>query len=164
MTKREDVEDAIRSAFRGVTLDGGVSLEQTKHIDDYCANITRIEFRRLPEREVTDDWEAIPASALDQEDFFVGHLDPKGFRYYIPALMLRLFEKYAPDSFILDYLYPRRDKVESMRQFHSVLDRAQRAAIAIFLQALPDLVELSTYDETIVKRAIRNYWHEFLVQ
>jgi hypothetical protein len=43
-----------------------------------------------------------------------------------------------------------------------LLTRAQKSAIAGFLAALPELVELSGEDRRTVPRAIRNYWHQFL--
>jgi hypothetical protein len=47
-------------------------------------------------------------------------------------------------------------------QRYSLLNHAQRTAIARFLAALPKLVELDFQDQKIVPRALRNYWGQYL--
>jgi hypothetical protein len=63
----------------------------------------------------------------------------------------------------LSSLYPNKgDSWEYHMLRYSLLSRAQKAAIARFLVALPKLVELDFEDQKIVPRAVRNYWGEFL--
>jgi hypothetical protein len=90
--ERDEVEAAIRSAFAGVRLGPGVSLQQARFIDVYLDGITEEEFEALPEHETTDDWTAIPESALVCDS--IAHLDADGLRYYLPALMLWLLDHY----------------------------------------------------------------------
>jgi len=154
----------IESAFSGVTLDGGISLEQTKVIDNYGRDCTNEEFEALPKGEVTDNWRKIPTSTLDEADC-LAHFDRKAFKYYIPALMLRLLDNYDPDSMMtigtLSILYP---KTESWKFLYSLLSPQQTKAIADYLQSLPSFVELDGEDKTIVERALRNFWSKFLGQ
>ena len=162
MKSEAEIKTAIELAFDGVTLDGGISLNQTKIIDNYGRDCTDEQFVALPLNEITDDWKEIPTSALDEADC-LAHFDRKGFKYYIPALMLRLLVKYDPDSMMtigtLSILYP---KTETWPFLYSLLNPEQYRVIASYLQSLPDLVELIGDDEKIVKRAFNNYWYQFL--
>jgi hypothetical protein len=156
----------IHKAFAGVVLGDGVSLRQSIVIDNYGEGYTDAEFDQIKRNEVTNDWTQIPKSELmDAEN--IAHFDAGGFRYYIPALMLSLIEKYDSGSMriigTLGSLYPTTDR----SWFHymdkySLLTYEQKQTIANFLIALPDLVTLHTDDKTMVERAIRNYWSEFL--
>jgi hypothetical protein len=63
----------------------------------------------------------------------------------------------------LGALYPKKDNSwEYHMHRYSLLNPAQKTAIALFLDALPKLVELDSEDQTIVPRALRNYWGEYL--
>ena len=159
---RCELKEQIIDAFSGVALEDGISLNQTRVIDNYGRGCSDEEFVRLPLSETTDDWRKIPIHALDDADC-LAHLDRKGFRYYIPALMLRLLDRYDPESMFsigtLSILYP---ETESWPYLYSLLSDEQKRSVARFLKALPDLVELDTEDRTLVKRALRNYWSEYL--
>ncbi len=154
---KDKIISEIEEAFEGVTLDGGISLAQTKVIDDY-GDLTSREFVELPSREITDDWKAIPSSVLDAADC-LPYLDAKGFRYYIPALMLRLLETYdsspARDISTLSSLYPKQESSEFR---YAELTQVQARAIAHFIEVLPELVQLKGADVPVVERAYRNYW------
>ena len=62
----------------------------------------------------------------------------------------------------LSGLYPKKDSWEYSMHRYSLLDSAQKTAIARFVAALPELVELGFQDQKIVPRALRNYWGEYL--
>lgn len=161
--QKEEVRKVIETAFDGVSLDGGLSLEQTKVVDNYGRGVTTKQFTNLPNKEVTDDWKEIPISQLDDAEC-LAHFDRKGFKYYIPALMLRLLENYDPTSMMtigtLSILYP---KTETWTYLYSLLTEQQYQAIALYLQVLPSLVELDTFeDKTVVERAFNDYWSKFL--
>lgn len=154
---RRDVEDRIRDAFRGIKLGGGVSLRQAQAID------SRAPFPRSDSEE-TDDWSLVSIDELERD--CVAHLDPRGLRYYIPALMLSLLSHYDGASMrvigTLGALYPKKDDWQYHMRLYSMLDDAQKSAIAGFLAALHQLVELDFAEETTVRRALRNYWGQFL--
>ena len=60
-------------------------------------------------------------------------------------------------------LYPKKDNSwEYKMNRYSLLNPAQKTAIARFLAALPKLVELGFQDQKIVPRGLRNYWGEYL--
>jgi hypothetical protein len=60
-------------------------------------------------------------------------------------------------------LYPKKDNSWEYHMYrYSLLNAAQKTAIARFLEALPTLVELGFQDQKVVPRALRNYWGEYL--
>lgn len=162
MIQKEEIKKVIERAFNGVTLDGGLSLEQTKVVDNYGRGVSVEQFTNLPNKEVVNNWKKIPISSLDEAEC-IAHLDEKGFKYYIPALMLRLLDNYNPISMMtigtIDILYP---KLEGWEYLYRQLTEGQNQAIALYLKSLPDLVELDTEDKTIVERALKKYWSKYL--
>jgi hypothetical protein len=79
------VADLIRSAFRGVTLGGGVGLLQGQGLDDYEDTATLAEYRARDEK---DDWSRIPAELLDRCYSSLSFFDPEGMRFHLPAYLL----------------------------------------------------------------------------
>lgn len=160
---KEEVISEIRSAFEGVTLNGGVSLQQARVMDNFGRGVTAEEFAHLPEREITEDWSAVPIDLLEGFDC-VAFLDEKGLRYYLPAFMLHILDNYDSSSMMtigtLSALYPRN---ESQEHNLKELDQRQRCAVSIFLKSLPELVDLWGEDVPIVERAYSKYWFKFLV-
>jgi hypothetical protein len=160
---RASLEKIIRAAFAGVTLGDGISLRQAQVIDNYGEGVTDEEFADLPKSEVTDCWEEVSLEALESDN--VAHLDPLGFRYYIPAFMLSVLEQYESASMrvigTLSALYPKRQVAEYHMPRYNLLTYEQKQAIACFLEALPALVELEGEDRKVVERALR-YWRQFL--
>lgn len=162
MLTKEQIIEEISSAFNGVTLDDGISLNQTRVIDNYGRGCTDEEFEALPLSEVTDDWTKIPLGQLDEADC-LAHFDRKGFRYYVPALLLRLLDNYDPDSMMtigtLSILYP---KTQSWPYLYTLLTENQLKAVAHYLEALPNLVDLWGEDQKVVERAYCNSWSKYL--
>ncbi|MCO6512717.1 MAG: hypothetical protein J5I65_18185 [Aridibacter famidurans] len=173
---RNRVEKRIREAFKGVKLGEGYSLHQQILVSNYGCDeegneVSGREWERLRTAGVIDNWEKIDWSREpDDEHISMVFLYDKGQRYYLPALMLRLLDKYDSSSMrvisTLSFLYPRKnDKQiswESYSSNYSVFTHEQMAAIGSFLNALPILLDLETRDRRIVQRAVENYWHRFV--
>ncbi len=162
MVSRREIEEEIRLAFKDVSLDGGVSLDQTVVMDDYGRGVTAEEFAALPLKEITNDWSAIPDSVLDEAEC-LAFLDDKGFKYYIPAFMIRLLSNYDACSMMtigtIHRLYPDSEYIEER---YALLNAKQRKAIALYVQSLPTLVDLDHGDATIINRAFVKYWSRYL--
>jgi hypothetical protein len=160
---RSSVEQNIRTAFRDVTLGAGISLRRAQLIDGQSA-ASRGHAQSFTQEEIIGDWSRVPLDELERGS--VAHLDAPGFRYYIPALMLSVLERYDSSSMrvigTLTGLYPKDDAWEYHMQRYSLLDATQKTAIARFLAELPKLVELDSEDQRTVERALRNYWREHL--
>jgi hypothetical protein len=154
---RENVEAAIREAFAGVRLGDGVSIQRLEDIDSFGEKLSPTALNALLRSDVTDDWTAVPASDLDND--YLAHLDAEGMRYYIPALMLWLLDAYDAGEMatigvigVLDQRHPHPPG------FLELLSSPQRCAIAHYVQALPQLVELDYEDARRIDRALRDVW------
>jgi hypothetical protein len=107
------------------------------------------------------DWEAIPADELDRADA-IAHLDAEGLRYYLPALMLHLLDDYEQGAMWTIGTIAALDRDRHPRGFIELLDAKQREAIATYVSALPDLVDLGYEDSTVVGRALNDVWSRYL--
>ncbi|MEP0778245.1 hypothetical protein NDI39_11545 [Microcoleus sp. ZQ-A2] len=89
--------EKITAAFDGVSRQDGISLHAAQALDDYSSleeakKIGREMDRDTQGQDVPDKW------LMQFQDIFP-YLDPKGFRYYIPAYMVwSLKEPKASDS------------------------------------------------------------------
>jgi hypothetical protein len=153
---RMRVIESIRASFAGVTLGDGISMRQAEVIDGYGEGYTDEEFERLKLSEIVDDWVSVPFAELERDN--IAHLDAEGFRYYIPAFMMSLLEHYEPASMrVIGTLSALS------RPFHDdLLGFEQKRSVALFLSALPELVNLDNEDETMVREALRKYWTHYL--
>jgi hypothetical protein len=156
---RRTVESDIQLAFQGVILGAGISLRQAQAADRDAPSAPPAP------GEIVDDWSKVSMDELERD--CTAHLDAAGFLYYIPALMLSVLKDYDSASMrvigTLSDLYPKKDHGwEYDMHRYSLLNHSQRTAIARFLAALPDLVELNLEDQKIVSRALRNYWGQYL--
>ena len=144
-------------------MGSGISLRKAQLVDRWTTP-TQEQSESARHPEIIGDWSRVPLVELERD--CIAHLDALGFRYYIPALMLRVLDHYDPSSMrvigTITGLYPKKDNSwEYHMHRYSLLDAKQKTAVAEFLAELPRLVELD-YDGTkIVERALRNYWGEF---
>jgi hypothetical protein len=161
---RRAVEGEIQQAFHGVTLDKGMSLRRAQYADRFQDAVWNAHSTSLSKGEITNDWSQVSLDELERD--CIALLDPFGFRYYIPALMLSVLDHYDSSSMrvigTLSGLYPKKDSLPHSTYQYSLLDSAQKTAIAHFLEALPQLVVLDSEDQKIVLRALNNYWSEYL--
>jgi hypothetical protein len=168
--ERAAVEAAIRSAFAGVRLGSGVSLQQARMLNESPGGLSDAEFKALPRHEVTDDWAAITDSELVCDS--LGYLDAEGLRYYLPALMLWLLDHHddpdvPPETEMtiigtVTAVAPFADDRSRQWRMFDTFTPEQRTAIAQYVAALPRLVSLDTERVTLVDRSIDQYWRRFL--
>jgi hypothetical protein len=159
--RRHKIEAAIREAFAGVHLGGGVSLVEAEAIDGYYERMSLAEAHRLRQFEITDNWTALATSELDSEN--LAHLDPEGLRYYLPAFMLRVLDDYQPGEMWCIGTMARLDQRDPHPfGFIELLTNAQRAAIAAYVEALPELVELDYQDAAIIDRSLAQVWRAYI--
>lgn len=166
MTTSQELKGLIDTAFDGVTLKRGASLRQAREHDTfYSRNISQQEFHALRKQEITDNWRALPLEELDDYPH-TAFLDAEGFRYYIPALMISVLRHYVPTSMrvisTLTSLYPKKELWDHTVDKYALLNNAQKSAIAAYLVALPQLIDLRPDDNAITQRAVRNFWGQFL--
>lgn len=160
------VRSTLYAAFGPVALGAGVSIRQSEVIDVYGEGWTDEQFNALPLSELTDNWGGVSDAELERA--CVAHLDPEGYRYYIPALALSLIRNpdYASMRFIgtmHSFALRGGDDVYHRTRFE-LLDRAQKHAIALYLFHLPLLVDLDRDDRELVRQTLQGYWQQFLQQ
>jgi hypothetical protein len=171
--ERQDIEAAIRTAFAGVKLGSGCSLQQARLIDEgLTVDLSEAEFAAIPRYETTDDWTQISESELLCD--VLAHLDADGLRYYLPALMLWLLDHYNDEDLTDDFeasmtaigtmsaLAPSAEFAPYRWDIYDGFTVEQRAAMAKYVEALPRLVELDREDATHVSRSMERYWAQFL--
>ena len=160
---RDALVQQIHLAFAGVTLGKGISLRQAEVIDTFAKGVTPAEFARLPLSEETQYWDRISLAELERDN--VAHLDPEGFRFYLPALMISVMDHYDPTSMrvigTLSALYPEDKLAAYHLPRYDLLTLEQKQAVVIFLGAIGQLVVLDEEDATVVNRALR-YWEQFI--
>lgn len=126
--------DEIYDAFRAVNRSGGVSWSEAYVIDMYGSPKEREQARKKDKEAswpelVDSDWRDCPG---------VGgwsFLDPIGFRYYLPAAMVRGIRKGASD--ISFWLTPSAGKLDawSLNKW-SLLDERQRNCVKSFVSLM----------------------------
>ena len=161
-----EVESLIKRAFKGVQLGKGCSLRSAEEASHWGKKGANEDILLYPDVEIKNNWSALSVETLDRYPY-LAHMDAEGLRYYIPAFMLSLLAETVPGDmrFIctLSALYPKRDgSADYTIGRYALLTQEQRCAIACYLKALPSLVEIDAEDQTIIERALRNYWHEYL--
>ncbi len=163
-----ELKTKIKSAFKGVKIEDGVSLNQAKVMSNYGEGVTNVEFRNLPLKELTDDWESLTEDFLRgfyNEDYYenLSHLDAKGFRYYTPALMMIALDAEEPSTSTQWLLYNLDFKKDDLWDHHmskvSLLDKYQLAAIAHFLKFMSSVFP---EEQKKIGRMLERYWHQFL--
>lgn len=172
MADRAVIEAALREAFAGVTLGGGVSLRQAALLDATDEEAEAGEIARARTGEVIDDWAAIPAAELARDN--IAQLDAAGLRYYLPALAIWLLDRYddaagrlADEGVgltvigVLGALAPSDLFADELYEVYDGFTAAQRAALAAYVAALPALVHLEPSDAERVAVAIDEYWSQF---
>jgi hypothetical protein len=133
--------DEITAAFKDVSREDGVTLHEALAIDDYYGP----EGRALARAQDTEArWQEVPEEDIRVSQFVLHFLDPKGFRYYLPAYLvwyLRNMDNEDPDfwsntfdsvDFVLAAGY-RGDIGDHYLSFFALLTPEQSKAIAHFL-------------------------------
>jgi len=181
-SKRHEIEREIRVAFAKVTRKGGVSWSETRVIDSYGTEAEAAEARLLDREsswtELADDPKWDPNCGIGGFSF----LDPIGFRYYLPAAMIKSLREgpYSEVGFLsfqLTLIPPplpgpimnrmaskANESDKEMRAYilkqWSALDDRQRRAVRSFLAFMAE-AEQSQGGGDSWQEALNSYWHDF---
>lgn len=142
---------AIEAAFAGVTLGGGVGLQEAQGLDDYADAATCAAYRANDEK---DDWHRIPAEALNHCNSSLSFFDAEGMRFHLPAYLLAdLRGDYGCGmAFCLTQSH-------DYDCYFSLLSEAQRQAVRAFLLHILDDPDYE-FDRPHILRALDDYWTE----
>lgn len=157
VVSRDHVETIIRDAFTGARLGDGLSLGEAEAASDLYRTISPEQSKERRSSEVKDDWAAVPQSELERDD--IALLDPRGLRYYLPALMLSLLDHYdRSEMWCIGTIAALDQRDPHPIGFMSLLSAEQKRAIALYVKALPELVRLDAEDTEILIGAFRDVW------
>jgi hypothetical protein len=141
----------IEAAFSGVTLGGGIGLQEAQGLDDYADAETLAAYRAKDEK---DDWRRIPTAALRQCYSSLSFFDAEGMRFHLPAYLIAdLRGEYGNDmAFCL---------TQTCREDHyfRLLSLGQRQAVRAFLLHILDDGDYQS-DRPHILGALDGYWSE----
>lgn len=83
--KKAALIEEITAAFNGVSREDGVTLHEAMALDDYGGPEERQKARA---QDTENRWQDVPDEDIRSSDAVLNFLDPKGFRYYIPAFLV----------------------------------------------------------------------------
>ncbi len=176
----------IIAAFKSVKREDGISPHEAHEIfliEDYAYNfsINSSEAKAIlvSARAIDTDvcWQEISQERLKKFVDIIGiyyyYLDPKGWRYYLPAYMVWSLQQYMENNFyyfhdvIYKFLHQEQHKVLdrvqgsfhklSMSEYLSLITAEQLASICDFLQFSTNYC--SHYRQEKVQKAIKRHWN-----
>ena len=142
------IADVIRSAFRGVSLGGGVGLMQGQGLDDYADAETIAEYRANDQK---DDWTLLDPDRLNSCHSSLSFFDAEGMRFHLPAYLIADLEGTLNQDIIFHLTYRADD---AMSRF-ILLNPQQRNAVREFL--LFRLAD-SDFEREMIDAALATYW------
>jgi hypothetical protein len=136
---------AVREAFAGVTLGGGVGLAEAQALDDDASNEVRAACRAGDEKS---DWAAIPLRDLNRHSGSPAFLDADGMRFHLPAYMVADLDG--------DYRHEFAPYLCGCQETFSLLTPLQRNAVEMYLRAISEKENLPSYQKDI-ERALEEW-------
>ncbi|MGV1987098.1 DUF6714 family protein [Agrobacterium sp. 22-221-1] len=136
---------AVREAFAGVILGGGVGLSEAQALDDYASNEVRAACRADDEKS---DWAAIPLKDLNRDSGSPTFLDAEGMRFHLPAYMIADLDG--------DYRHEFAPYLRGCHETFSLLTPLQRNAVEMYLRAISEKENLPSYQDDI-ERALEEW-------
>ncbi|MBE7386126.1 MAG: hypothetical protein F6J95_032650 [Leptolyngbya sp. SIO1E4] len=152
----------ITDAFADVLREDGVSLHQARVIDDYGSAEEEAQARLL---DTDTHWWEVPDEWIAEFYEILSFVDPKGFRYYIPAYMIWMLKHYddtysnTAGSTVYSFLsYPGLEDWQQQR--FGLLNEAQAQAVCHFLKHMVWLGD-DAVDAVAAQEALQQYWGQF---
>ena len=153
---RLKILELIREAFADVHLDGGVSLHQSRVLDDYG---DEDEFKAALRKDPEWHWTEVSTEKIKQFCDSLVFFDPKGVRFYLPAFMTHALETYEPTYGWLDadgIFFAASDPTGGYKDKFEALNSTQMSAVAAFL-AFVNLYS-SEFTSRHDRQMLTNFW------
>jgi hypothetical protein len=159
--------EAIRSAFAGVPP-GRITVHEAEVIDGYGSDAEREEARRL---DTEESWDLVPDQHIEDCPSALCHLDPEGWRYYLPAYMIWSLRHFrSSDSIVSDFTIYTFDfggtstRVQDyLREYKEarfrLLSEAQSWAVCRFLRYMAANEDYA--DASVANQALDDIWGRF---
>lgn len=153
----------ITAAFDGVAREDGVSLRESRVIDDYGCDEERAEARLL---DTDTRWQDVSDADMQEYDGVLTFSDAKGFRYYLPAYMLRDLRLYVHPTygFSSDTLSGLQiSSIPGMRDYKleqfALITPPQGRAVCSFLEFI--VAHGDEYYRQDAADALTAYWNQY---
>lgn len=154
--ERARLEAEIRAAFAGVSREGGVSWGWSQVHDGFGSRTPRLCDDDTHWTQLVDD----PGWSDDPRIGGFCFLDAVGFRYYLPAAMIRALRQGWSDPFPFNLAL--RDPGSYRLAQWSALDQRQGACVAWFLRHMRDAdMAEDRPGAREWEDAYRSHWHQF---
>lgn len=139
-------------------------MHEAEVIDSYGSHAEREKARRL---DTEENWERVPDHDIEECTTALCHLDPEGWRYYLPAYMIwslryfRVSRSIVSDSTI--YTFDPDSSDSTLRRYKMdrfrLLDSAQSRAVCRFLRYMA--ANDGYADGKVANRALDEFWSQF---
>ena len=164
IAERDDLLAEIDAAFDGVTREGGISWSEAavwgcgRSIEQEArvrASDTEERWQDLVDDEEWEDGEGFSSSAF---------LDAIGYRYYLPATILRCVRGDESDYVVYRLMGNEGGPSDYQLEQWSLLDTRQRRCVARFLSYMirPDATQKGSAWHHGGQLALDRYWSAFL--
>ena len=169
MNSRAEVTAKIKKAFAGVRRDNEKTLHQAQLADQGISRkITDEEWAAALAKDRESEWYEVNPTAIDECDASLSHLSPTGWRFYLPAYMLRAMEllelpvhkAWVPGNVV--HSLALNTKHSGLKRYalarYEILTPAQVDAVAAFLTYVRDFEHEENYSREDAARALSKYW------
>jgi hypothetical protein len=145
------VEQLIRRAFSGVTLEDGVGLWEGLEIDSYSDGDVRAAARENDEKM---DWAAIPVELLNGAATSLTYFDAKGMRFHLPAYLIADLRGELHQD-IRFHLNSR-----ALDRRFSLLSPEQKAAVRHYLELKLEMLPAPNFqfEQSAIRESINGFW------
>lgn len=141
----------IEAAFAGVTLGGGVGLQEAQGLDDFSDSETCAAYRASDEK---DDWKRICSEALRRCNTSLSFFDAEGMKFHLPAYLVA--DLRGDYGFGMAFCLTQTGDHD---RYFRLLSKAQRGAVRAFLLHILDDRNYQ-FDRPHILRALHEYWTE----
>ena len=152
-----DTINEITSAFKDVSRNGGVSLHQTRVLDD-CGSDAELEEAGKKDTDIS--WQDVPNSAIEKPDLSLCFLDPIGLRYYLPAYMIWELKQFSGAEWVDCNTHGSVHFILTIDKSNFVmLTPKQSRAVCKFLQFYVEYGD--EYEQNEARQTLKQYWGKF---
>jgi len=145
----EELCNKIREAFAGVTLGGGIGLQEAQGIDDHEDEATCARYRDGDEK---DDWTRIPVSELNRCNSSLSFFDAEGMRFHLPAYLIADLQ--GTYNFGMAFCLTES---HDFTYYFGLLSDTQRKVVREFLLHISEEPDYK-FDRPHIIRALDKYW------
>lgn len=172
MVARQFVIDAIEHAFKRVERGDGLTLNEARLVDEQALGheVTEAEFDAARDGDTDAHWDQIPAATLEACCHVLAHVEPEGWRYFMPALMVHALvlledspgKHELPGAVIGQLSYPAGDvpaQLFVLDRF-SCLNEEQAASVRAFLEYVEAHAGQGGWKDEVdeARAALASYW------